>query len=141
MTELSPTNHHNYIRIDVECDCPICMAWRQKRVAYEASRQTVQQHNRSCYCWKCRRCRELQMEYIAIQNKRDIYCELSWHASMTKGGGSLMRWLEQELLTSTETVGWWAKSSPCFSLGHWVWMFQKHVTGLTASLGASGSTV
>lgn len=136
MSEISMLNHHDYPRLDVECCCSICTQWRSKRVEYEKLRRLVRPHSRSCFCWKCCRLRELQIEYLAIQNKRDIYCELSWHASHVSGGLHFMNWLQTELLTSRETPGWWAKSSPCFSLGHWVYLYKQAVTALCS--GVSG---
>lgn len=135
MSEHSTLEHFDYVRIDVECTCSICTEWRQTRIEFESMKRLIKNHDRSCFCWKCCRVRELQIHYLAIQSKRDIYCEMSWHASKApKTGGKLMEWLEKELLTSDETPGWWAKISPCFSLGHWLWKFQ------VASLSVSGIT-
>lgn len=138
MSEMNPLMHYDYTRLDIECCCPICVEWRQKRTEYESIRKFVHHHSRSCFCWKCCRFRELQIEYLAIQNKRDVYCEISWHSARWPYGARLMGWLKNRLLESEETDGWWAKTSPVFSLGHWVWMFKEDITARAAL--ASGAT-
>jgi len=133
----SRLEHHDYPRLDVECCCRICKEWRERRVEYESLRRFVNHHSRSCFCWKCCRTRELQIEYLAVQNKRDVYCELSWHASKHNNGSVMMKWLEKELMESDLSDGWWAKTSPVFSLGHWVWLFKEHVR--TSGIVVTGS--
>lgn len=133
MSEHTPLSHYDYPILDVECCCAICNEWRTKRLDYDNAKRMIRNHSRSCYCWKCCKSRELQIEYLAAQGKRDLYCEMSWHAKDIPHGKTLMAWLQKELTDSQETPGWWAKTSPCFSLGHWVYKFKMHVTSLAAS--------
>jgi hypothetical protein len=44
-----------------------------------------------------------------------------------------MRWLEKELLSDNQTDGWWAKTAPCFSLGHWVYQFSEALAAMAVS--------
>jgi hypothetical protein len=133
---LGPLNHHEFPRVDIECTCNLCSDWREKRVEYETIRKFVYNHSKSCFCWKCCKCRELQLKYLAAQNKRDVYCELSWHFSKHPAGPRFMGWLENELLTSEETDGWWSKTAPIYSLSHWVYLFKESLAA--AVTGVSG---
>lgn len=125
MSNISPLNHFEYALLDIECTCNICTNWRDKRMAYEQMKRLVKTHSMSCFCWRCCKARELHTQCSAMQNKRDIYCEVSWHLSLSKvpNGKNFMKNLEQELIKSEESVGWWAKIAPCMSIDHWLWVF------------------
>lgn len=118
--------HYDYPQLDVSCTCKYCADWREKRRSFDHAKALTSDHSISCYCWRCVARRDLQTSYLAALNKRDIYCEISWHASKHKDsyGPTLMQWIDVVLQSDELGEGWWYTRAPYFPLRHFLYRFQ-----------------
>lgn len=150
-----PLEHHDYKTLDVECGCPICIDWRAKQSALDAAQLVILKHNRGCVCPDCRVAMRKRSALLAVRNRRDLYCECSWHASMVDHrndifdltcsvpgsglGERFMGWVGVQLTKRSD--GWWEKLGPQLPLSVW---FDNFTSALEASgigvLAASGVT-
>ena len=141
MTAFSPIEHYNYPVLDVQCCCTLCTQWRRQRELFDEIKAVTFDHNRSCMCWRCRRRRQLQQGFLATSARRELYCELSWHASRHANtyGPQLMSWAAEEIKNWPETDGWWATISQALALSYWLSRFQSSgVVSGSAAWPASG---
>lgn len=124
-TEFSGLSHYNYPQLDIECCCDLCSVWRQQRNLFDEMKRLTWMHNRSCMCWRCRKRREYQNNFLAAAARRELFCEMSFHASRHPSyGPKLMTWVSRELSENTETNGWWATFAQAYSLSFWFSKFQ-----------------
>ena len=120
-----PLEHYDYSVVTVECECHFCTDWRAKRTVFERWKRLTKGHGRSCYCWRCCNRRESHTSFAAADNKRDVYCELSWYAAQNnKYGPRLMSWMEKVLKTETMGDGWWSTRAPYYPPYHFLHRFQ-----------------
>ena len=126
MTAIDPLSHFNYPRLDVECMCNLCQNWRLWRKDYDHYKNLTADHSRSCLCWRCGKRRIAQQHFLAMASQRELYCELSYHASQHEKsyGPSLMSWIQHELRVNEASVGWWATIAQAKTLTHWFMRFQ-----------------
>jgi hypothetical protein len=123
-----PLEHYSYPQLDVECSCNLCTDWRQHRDLFDEMKRLTWTHNRSCMCWRCRKRREYQNKFIAAASRRELYCEMSFHASRHPSyGPRLMAWVSRELAENTETNGWWSTLGQAYSLTFWFSKFQESI--------------
>lgn len=121
-------DHYNYPKLDVECACSICMTWRGLRNEFDQMKRLTLTHDRSCMCWRCCRRRSLQSSFLAAAAKRELFCEMSFHAARHPSyGDKLMNWVSLELAQNSETDGWWATLAQAYSLTFWFSRFQDSV--------------
>ena len=134
MSEFSPLNHYVYPVLDVECTCSLCSVWRTQRDAFDEIKTITFNHQRSCMCWRCRRRRQLQQGFLAAASKRELYCEMSWHASRhpKSYGPQLMDWVRNEIVTNSESAGWWATFGQAYPISYWLARFQSAAYGPAA---------
>lgn len=127
MSSFDSLHHFDYDRLDVECACSICVSWRLKRTEFEHRKALTKGHHRTCYCWRCIQKRKAQTEYLAIFNKRDVYCELSWYASKNEKtyGKYLAYWAETVVSSDKISSGWWATRSVYYPLYHFLHQFER----------------
>lgn len=138
VNEYTPLRHYQFPALDVECCCAICRSWRVEREAFDTIKALTYDHQRSCFCWRCKQRRQKQQSFLAAASKRELYCELSWHASRHAGtyGPVLMKWVSKEI--TKETDGWWATFGQSYPLSYWLARFQSAITNVVSGLAVSG---
>jgi hypothetical protein len=135
----SPLEHYVFPTLDVECCCDLCQNWRTERVAFDEIKAVTFNHDRACMCWRCKKRRRLQQSFLAASSKRELFCELSWHAARHAKtyGPRLMVWVTGEIMDNTVTDGWWATLGQSYPISYWLLRFQSAFT----SASCSGSAV
>src|SRR4029077_1145303 len=80
-----------------------------------------------CMCWRCRKRREYQNNFLAAASRRELYCEMSFHAAAHKKtkAPQLMNGVSKELPENPETNGWWSTLAQAYSLSFWFSRFQS----------------
>lgn len=115
-----PLDHHEY-RVDLECECYLCEDWRRNRDSYFVLR-TGNSHLLDCRCDPCRDRYRARTDYIAALNKRDLYCEASFHAWKNPAWGSLfMNWVTSQV--TMYTSGFWEQRAPHRAMRDWLCAF------------------
>ncbi|MDE2232573.1 MAG: hypothetical protein KGJ90_00375 [Patescibacteria group bacterium] len=61
--------------------------------------------------------------YLAALNRRDLYCEIAWHATHSPSGQAMMTWVTQEI--SRRTDNWWYMEGPKIELESWLDLFER----------------
>jgi hypothetical protein len=120
MKVYQPLEHSDYTHIDEDCLCRVCVDWRQKFETIKVALETTMGHKRNCYCDRCRSMRKAKAAYLAALNRRDFYCEMSWHAGHNTSGVALkmMEWVEEQL--DLRSDGWWYVQSSRMMIGDWL---------------------
>ena len=145
----SPLDHFDYGELDNYCTCKICGAWRDRRSVFQQYQEMVESHVHNCNCKQCVATMPFRTAYLAALNKRDLYCEASWHASNLSPANPLfsvtvthpasamalgfMNWLETELTKGTES--WWEIQGLKLPMDHWFGRFSRVVEASGALLG------
>jgi hypothetical protein len=83
--------------------------------------------------------REHARAYHASRNRREVFCEMSYHAGLgdLPNGEEAMAWVYKHVTSSEISDGWWSKRAPYYPMEHW---FRQAEKGLrTAALGVSGT--
>lgn len=148
MFSADPLNHFDYPTLDDRCFCEICVIWRSARERYDALLALVAGHARSCRCADCKAMRRSRTHYHGAVNRRDLYCELSYHAAGRPPNGDavnprppawgmhLMQWVKAEVLNPAIGAGWWEGRAPYMPLASWLNRFTAAVgavSGMTAA--------
>lgn len=121
-----PLEHYAVLDDDA-CSCSICVAWRKARVVADAAakKESVEAARRVRY--------HLQ----ALNARRDLWIESSYHASMHKFGKPYMAWLANETADVRRYYGWWANEASRLPMTFWFERFERAVmAGVTAITGA-----
>lgn len=130
-----PLSHFDYEILDRLCQCDICLDFREKSAAYAAALAAVEGHRRSCKCADCRRMRKLHTAERAADERRTLYCEISWLSSRDRNlGDGCMTWITAQIQDPSRGDGWWEGRSPYFSL--WSWINRYGLTVVQAVSGA-----
>lgn len=134
-----PLEHFVYPVLDIECCCFLCTNWREQRGRFDFYKMLTLDHNRSCMCWRCQHRRILQQGFFAAASKRELYCEMSYHASLKAHsyGMQLMSWTTSVIEQSREPNGWWSTISQALTLTYWLARFQSE-TRISGVEGANG---
>jgi hypothetical protein len=128
----SLTRHYDYTVLDEECQCSVCVDWRQKRDQYVILRDDVAGHNRSCMCGRCKKMRKQRTLYHAAMNRRDLFCEISFLVSAHPQGSRVMVWLQREIYDPQRRDGWWEGRAPYYPLGYWLRRFEAAVVNIVS---------
>lgn len=124
----SPLDHGDY---PSDCACWICAEARVRLLAFQAADHARNTHERSCSCALCRSYMRARSSHLASNNRRDLYGECSWHASLMDSpdvGKRLMIWVEEILSDrDTYTDGWWEGRMPYFPVAFWLTLFKRDV--------------
>lgn len=129
-----PLNHYDYGVLDEFCACPVCQDWRQKQITFMSFVQATWKHQLGCKCDGCQGKMRTRSLHLAALNRRDLYCEASWHASqitdttsafdrcMSQMGSGLglhfMTWLRGQFCEKPE--GWWVITAPYRAISDWI---------------------
>lgn len=137
----NPLQHADYSVIDGDCACPICTDWRAKAFNINLALSSTHGHARNCYCDSCKKMRSARSAYLASLNRRDFYCELSWHASHSPSGQAIMAWANQQIVEHTDN--WWYIQGCHLTLGYWLSQFGGLSSGAVSAFGfmASGMAI
>lgn len=143
MSSTAPTllAHYDYPTLDRTCNCPVCEDWRQKERLHEEARAVVEGHGRSCMCADCKHMRELARAHHAARNRREVFCEMSYHAGLgdLPDREAAMTWVYAHVMSSEMSDGWWSKRAPYYPMEHW---FREAAKGIrTGALAVSGMIV
>ena len=133
-----PLNHFDYEKLDKECACSVCIPWRESHRSYAAVLVRTESHRRDCMCEDCRAGYRARSEYLAHLNRRDLYCESSFHAAVEPTlGPAYMEWLRQQMDDKdVRPNGWWETQAPALPMQAWFRRFHHHAT--TAMAAVSG---
>jgi len=149
MQVFGPLEHHDYRVLDAECICHVCVPWRERHRALQEQQLKTQDHDISCACEECRIKVQRRTAYLAAMNKRDLYCEASWHAQLLTRNNNVftvtvsdpvsgfalvfMNWLGGELNTRNDS--WWEIRGLLLPLSHWFNRFSHAAAASGHSLG------
>lgn len=126
---IDAVNHYDYTVVDESCPCVICGIWREKRDIYLSLGmvQKTQHFKHVDKAW-----RDALYALTAVTNRRELYCEMSFHAAHTYpvSGAQLMAWVATMVSNPELTDGWWVHRSPGFSLEYWIQQFKRSATKL-----------
>jgi hypothetical protein len=138
--------HHDYEVLDQYCLCGVCVDWRKTQTDYRYSLLGTEQHaSNVCGCSKCVRRRKAWVAYLAAGNRRDAYCEMSWHAARYEDeplsarnnnrvpgvGQRLMAWMGSQLKDrSAYSEVWWWHDSHERTIGEWLSSFNLSLSGV-----------
>ena len=132
-------NHHDYTLLDSQCMCDVCENWRKAFAQLQVYAEPVKDHRIGCMCPQCVAFRRYRVTYLAVLNRRDLYCEASWHASKAEPelgwGPPFMKWVAGQV-ASGYNHAWWAVHAPGLSLMNW---FQAFDTARVPEM--SGKTI
>lgn len=121
-----PLNHYDYWLINTFCECQLCLEWRLAREAF-AVEQKKTGRLQDMFGHTTAEWRESMMVYTAISLKRDLYCEMSFHAAYTysASGREIMEWVAAAIADPKRTPGWWTHRGVGLSIDYWVFAFKR----------------
>ena len=128
-----PLNHHEYNEIDA-CLCSVCGNWRLALESYrEAQGNTGLKEGRPKDGeTRARRDVKLMMRrrsvYMAAVNRREVYCEISWHAARMSNGAEIMAWLKEQIEARGDN--WWEIHAPQMTIGEWMAAYYRATVGI-----------
>lgn len=133
-----PLDHYDYKALDAFCACAVCREWRSRQAVFLKYMGVTTGHSISCTCQDCQARMKARSPHLAALNRRDLYCEASWHASQITtynnafghslsvyGSGMgvhFMTWLTGQFTERKE--GWWIINAPYRSIDRWIRDFQ-----------------
>lgn len=142
--QYEPLNHYDYSVLDRECSCDICQEWRAALYRFQSKqRQHLGRDNafgtNMHPGYAPADVLDARSIYIAARERRDLYCECSWHSEKEPHGESFMEWLRGVLYDrKAHTDGWWESRAPDLPIAYWFLMFRRSATTSGAVLMASG---
>lgn len=83
--------------------------------------------------------RKAKASYLASLNKRDFYCEMSWHAGHSVSGETIMAMVNQELASHTDN--WWYVQSSRVMISDWLDKFGGIASGAISSFAMAVSGI
>lgn len=138
--EFDLLEHGDYGETDLRCTCALCEDWRAKLAVLQKfqsylPRETCPEY--ACHpdlkgpCADCRLGLKARMTYLAALNRRDLYSECSFHASMMESqmiGRSFMQWV-RDIIDDRANYpdGWWTNKAPHHPLQFWITMFKQSI--------------
>lgn len=137
----TPLNHFDYGLLDKDCFCEVCEDWRTSLTAYNLTLTKVAEHSRDCECEECRLKFKYRSAYLSAMNRRDLYCEASFHAyHEPELGTTFMDFMKTQVVESDRmTRGWWEMRAPGLPLYRWFSMFQTVRSLMTTGFAVSGA--
>lgn len=144
-----PLNHYDYGFLDRECICDICMTWREKRIHLDSfgipdSRSLPGAAYRNGETFSGRKVEydpiarewiKARSAFLAWNNRRELYCESSWHASCEDDQYKALRfmdWLRSVIMNKqAHTDGWWEVRAITIPLGFWMKLYRYQLSGET----------
>jgi hypothetical protein len=132
-----PLNHFDVLDDGQQCGCVICLAWQVGRVHADSVAATRPPHSPTCHCTECRPAHKANYRLQALNSRRDLWIEASFHASLHRYGPTYMEWLADEMSDKQRTMGWWANEASRHPMSFWFDRFEQAVrTGVVAITGA-----
>jgi len=128
MRVFDPLEHFDYGELDLHCCCAICEEWRSSLAAMKLIEPIKQKYGNNCSKLQDPtvipfvKARSI---YHAALNRREMYCELSYHAAQNKNGGALMDWAGNLILDRKRADSWWERYGNEVSLGYWLTLFMR----------------
>lgn len=125
-------SHYSYPELDEGCRCRICQSWRDTQEIYFGYLKITEDHRLGCRCDDCRSLMRARSGYLAATNRRNLFCELSWHATQQKHGIALMRWLWGQIVEQPVVYNdrFWEHNGAETPLISWFREFSAHQRGL-----------
>jgi len=125
-----PLVHFNYERTETACRCNLCTGYRQAREMYKELKGARGRHHRFCRCKACTSVKDRFVDYLAAQNRLEVYSEMSYVLTATPKPHHLaadcLRWLYSKTQDPEfRDQLWWALSSDNRTLRTWMGDFQK----------------
>jgi hypothetical protein len=140
VTPRGPLDHFD-VRDDEPCACSVCTAWFAAKREADAASAARPPHPPTCNCRECVPARRARYRLQALNARRDLWIEMSYHASMHKVGEPYMAWLAAEMADDRKTLGWWANEASRFPLAYWFKRFEQAVRSGVVSLSGAVSGV
>ena len=118
MRRYSFLEHYNYTEIDADCSCALCEEWRTKREVVERIGAHFTRIG-----WTKEKA-SARLAYFAVTNRRDLYCESSFHAAKNWWGTLFMGWLK-DIAIEVDYADrcWWERDAPRLPLEWWFRQF------------------
>jgi hypothetical protein len=137
----APLDHFDLLDDGAQCDCDVCSAWKLGRSMADSAAGTRPLHHPTCHCQACRPAHQANYVLQALNSRRDLWIEGSFHASLHRYGPTYMEWLAEEMADKDRTMGWWANEATRHPMSFWFERFEQAVrTGVVALTGvASGA--
>lgn len=135
-TPRDPLHHYDVLDTD-PCGCSICRAWRSARAIAAGVARGRPDHPLTCNCPECVPTRRARYQLQALNTRRDLWIEASYHASLNRYGPHFMEWLGTDTVDVRRRYGWWANEASRFPIAWWFERFEKAVrSGVTTVTGA-----
>lgn len=136
--EFGPLNHFDYNVLDKFCTCSLCVEHRETLDVYLKHLNSIKDHDDSCRCDPCKQKYKLRSATIAVTNRRDLYCESSFHANIEPDLGlGYMRWIGEQVKAGFQSIGWWEHTAHDRSMGFWFNKFHAVSGTVLAVSGAA----
>lgn len=118
--------HYNYDEIDVDCTCTLCTSYKESMADYVHTLSLVPGHGWHCKCQLCKQKRAQHQAMLAISNKRDLYCELSYLTDEHPFSAPFLGWVLTKIRDMKfKSEAWWASHCPKKPLRAWMNEWQK----------------
>lgn len=148
-----PLDHHEAF-VDVNCSCQYCQEWRQAKTDMDEIAARIAKvscdcracqsfvphaswsHAHVCTCDLCREARTVNQRLLAAQNRHDLWCEMSYHATHDplveryRLAEEMMLWLKWEMGRRPDTR-WWAVMAARASMGDWIAKFDEAIMAVS----------
>jgi hypothetical protein len=111
-------DHYNYDDLDNDCPCCLCASYRSAKAELDVATVEADGLNWKGMCDRAKRRRRAHIRMLAVSNKRDLYCEMSYLTHTKRDGPEIMAWILGKLKTRSQ--GWWANHSAKRTLGSWI---------------------
>jgi hypothetical protein len=145
-----PLEHYDYQLVDAFCLCPVCADWRWKQMRFQRLVERTAGHGIACRCCACDDKMSARSPHLAALNRRDLYCEASWHAAQIAeeesaftpaisalGSGMGLRfmdWVQGQFKVHRE--GWWVITAPYRAMADWIEDFTN--AAAASGIGVAG---
>jgi hypothetical protein len=133
MRQFPPLDHYDYGDLDAQCICMVCLEWRTQLSRLQSLQERITHHGKACKCALCTQAMKARSAYLAALNRRDLYCESSWHASemLPRLGEHFMQWLGGQLADRrARDDRWWENWAPHLPIAYWQRCWRNSVLGL-----------
>lgn len=131
-----PLDHFDVLDND-PCSCSICLGWRRAKQVADKAAVKRPPHLPTCNCAACAPTRRARYHLQAMNVRRDLWIEASYHASMHRYGRSYMEWLALDVAAIRDRYAFWANEASRLPLSYWFERFEHAIkTGVVTVTGA-----
>lgn len=115
--------HYNYDDLDENCQCSLCVPWRDALNAYKEYMEGKPVHVWACTCKVCKTRMNLYEEVLVRSIKRETFSELTFLVEKHPEKGPFLAWVwrstQYEGPRKTFSRKWWLDRGAKITLGWW----------------------